>query len=101
MGISTVKVNTATVRSFDSLPASQQAGMLPNDRQFRRFVAVRLGLTRSRDVEVSATAAAEYIRRTCGVESRRSLNSNPTAVATFQAMRTDFDAWAGRIAQPR
>lgn len=93
-----VKVDTRKVRRFDELPAAQQAGMLSNDARFQRFTGLQ---TLKSDVQVSPTAAAEFIRVSCGVTSRRHLNTNQTAVRKFQRLRTDFDAWTGRIAQPR
>jgi len=93
-----VKVDTRKVRRFDELPTAQQAGMLSNDARFQRFAGLR---TLKSDIQVSASAAAEFIRVQCGVTSRRHLNADQTAARKFQTLRTDFDAWTGRIAQPR
>ena len=83
---------------FDDLPPPQQAGILCNDPQFQRFAGLRgLGL----DQELTPTAAAEYLRTACRVASRRDLASDATAAQRFQMLRTEFDAWRGRIARPR
>ncbi len=97
----TPKVKTATVRRFDELPNAQQAGMLCNDTQFRRFVAIRMHLAPVTSATITNGFAAEFIRRQCGVSSRRDLNTDADAARKFQTLRTDFDAWAGRIQSPR
>ena len=80
----------------DMAPA-QQAGILCNDPRFQRFAATRCGFP---DTKFSAEAAAEYLRDICQIISRRDLNTNETAERRFQALRTDYDAWRGRIASP-
>lgn len=83
---------------FDAQPLPQQAGILCNDPQFQRFAGLRgLGL----DQELTPTAAAEYLRTTCRVTSRRDLARDADAAQRFQVLRTEFDAWRGRIARPR
>ncbi len=94
----TTMVNTAEVRRFNDLPNAQQAGMLCNDEQFRTFAGQQF---LSSKVQVSPTATAEFIRAHCGVPSRRDLNTNADAARKFQTLRTEFDAWAGRIQSPR
>lgn len=83
---------------FDDMPNAQQAGMLANDAEFRTFAGTCF---LSSKVQVSPTAAAEFIRSHCGVASRRELNTDANAARKFQTMRTEFDAWAGRIQSPR
>lgn len=83
---------------FSQLPAATRAGILCNDPQFQRFAAVRSGLPGQ---QFSQSAAAEYLRNACGVTSRKDLDSDPQATARFDALRTSFDAWTGRIASPR
>lgn len=79
----------------------QQAGILCNDEAFRRFVAERMhGVMPDLDI-VPVQAAAEYLRRFCHIESRRDLATNIDARAKFRILRTEFDAWSGRIASPR
>lgn len=79
-------------------PVAQRAGILCNDPDFQRFAAIRSGLPGQ---QFSASAAAEYLRNVCGIASRKSLDTDPVAQRQFDALRTDFDAWAGRIAAPR
>ncbi|APZ53714.1 hypothetical protein [Salipiger abyssi] len=83
---------------FADLPAPQQAGILCNDPAFQRFAATRSGYPGG---QFTASAAAEYLRQCCRVESRRALASDEVATTRFQRLRTEFDAWAGRIATPR
>lgn len=97
----TPKVNTENVRRFNDLPNAQQAGMLCNDKQFRRFVALTLKMSPSARANIQPYAAAQFIRARCGVSSRRELNTDDAAAHKFQTLRTEFDAWAGRIPTPR
>jgi hypothetical protein len=76
----------------------QQAGILCNDERFRAFVSDTLHLSAS---PCSPEAAAEYLRRFCHIQSRRDLATNIDARARFRILRTEFDAWSGRIASPR
>ena len=92
------RANNAETRRFNDLPNAQQAGMLCNDEQFRTFAGQQF---LSSKVQVSSTATAEFIRRHCGVDSRRDLNTDDAASRKFQTLRTEFDAWAGRIQAPR
>lgn len=94
----TPKVNTTTVRRFNDLPNAQQAGMLCNDEQFRKFAGAR---TIKTGVQLSPSATAEFIRTFCLVDSRSDLNTNAKAAHKFQTLRTEFDAWAGRIQSQR
>lgn len=83
---------------FDDMPAPQQAGMLCNDQQFRKFVGARcIG----KPTTFTAAAAAEYLRKHCEITSRADLLTNKPARLKFQTLRTDFEAWSGRIATPR
>ena len=79
-------------RARMSRPASQMAGILSNDMAFAEFVATACAFPGD---------PATYIRGTCEIASRRELDTDPTARAKFDAMKTAFDAWSGRIAAPR
>lgn len=92
------RVNTAKVCRFDDLPTAQQAGMLCNDERFRAFAGTQCLST---TVQISPTAAAEFIRTHCGVTSRRDLNTDADAARKFQTLRTEFDVWTGKIGRPR
>jgi len=84
-----------TRRRFDDLPPAQQAGILCNDDRFKRFAAIRCGYPGDR---FTISAAARYLRDCCRIDSRAELNSNQTAQNRFQALRTEFDAWASQWA---
>lgn len=88
----------ASKRRFDDLPPAQQAGMLCNDEQFQRFANLQ---ERQTNTPTSTGFAAEFIRTKCGIRSRKQLNENQDAAARFAALRTDFDAWRGKIQTPR
>lgn len=80
----------------------QQAGILCNDEAFRRYVAAQIftdNILRHRPA--TTEAAAEYLRQFCNIQSRRDLATNIDARARFRILRTEFDAWSGRIAAPR
>lgn len=87
-----------TKRRLADLPPAQHAGILCNDKTFRRFAAHRNGIA---DTTFSVTAAAEFLRHQCQIDSRRDLNTTPAAQTRFDALRAEFDAWAGRAPQPR
>lgn len=78
------------------LPLPQQAGILCNDPGFQRFVGQRLDLP-----PVTPSAAAEYLRQACGITTRRALATDRAAATKFRTLRTEFDAWSGRLATPR
>ena len=87
-----------TRQHFSDLPAAQQAGILCNDPRFQKFAAIRCGLPNQL---FTASAAAQYLRDCCRIESRRELATSQAAHAKFQTLRTEFDAWTGKIATPR
>lgn len=84
--------------NFADLPPAQQAGILCNDPRFQRFAATRCGLPGN---QFSSTAAAEYLRECCRIDSRRKLNADRAAQKRFEALRTEFDVWTGRLPSPR
>jgi len=85
-------MNTRT--PFNALPPPQQAGILCNDPQFQKFAATRCGM---KGQSFNPPAAAEYLRDACQIDSRRDLATNPKAAEQFQRLRTEFDAWRGKI----
>jgi hypothetical protein len=85
-------------RRLADMPPAQQAGILSNNAVFRAFVSAQLDL--ADHGPVSASAAAEYVRDTCGVTSRADLNTNTAARARFDRLVTDFDAWRGFLPNP-
>lgn len=85
-------------RSFDGLPPAQQAGILCNDPIFQRFAALRCGVP---DLAFGPSAAAQFLRDACQIDSRAALQSDPTAATRFTHLRSAFDAWAGRLPEQR
>jgi len=81
-----------------TLSAAQRAGILSNDPQFQRFAAVRSGFPA---LQFTASAAAEYLRGQCQIDSRRELDRSSAALTRFDALRTEFDSWRGRLAAQR
>jgi hypothetical protein len=92
-------MNTATPTArFEDLSPAQQAGILCNDPRFQKFAAIRCGM---HEQQFSTSAAAQYLRDCCQIDSRAQLTTSQTALAKFQILRTEFDAWTGKIATPR
>lgn len=85
-------------RPFDELPMPQQAGILCNDTRFQTFAARRCGVPGK---AFSTTAAAQYLRDCCRIASRRELANSRETRQRFQALRTEFDAWLGKISHHR
>ncbi|MEM8970925.1 MAG: hypothetical protein AAGD43_02520 [Pseudomonadota bacterium] len=84
-------------RRFYDLPPAQQAGILCNTPLFQRFVALRLNLPTD---EASTQCAAEFVRDVCRVSSRSELDNLLGAAKRFAALKTEYDAWRGRIGRP-
>lgn len=78
--------------AFADMPAAQQAGILSNDRRFAAFILQVHGFPGD---------PANFIRGVCGVASRADLNTDAAARARFDTLRTEFDAFTGKIATPR
>lgn len=83
--------------SFADLSYPTQAGILCGDRQFQRFAAMKSGFPGQR---FTKTAAAEYLRQTCQINTRADLAHDSAAQRRFKALLTDFDQFRGRIAAP-
>ena len=80
---------------FPTLATSQQAGILCNDARFQRFAAEACDC---QGQQFNESAAAQFVRTYCKIESRRHLDSEHAAEQKFQILRTEFDAWTGKIA---
>ena len=78
--------------------APMRAAMLAQDVAFRRYVARKLDLPED---WVNETGATVFLCKSCKIESRKELQSNPKAFARFQVFLTEFEAAVGRIASPR
>lgn len=75
----------------------QLAGMLPSNPSFRAWVAHISVPPRA----IDADAAAQFIRDTCGVQSRKELATNPEAAHSFEIyVRRPFVRWAEQQDQP-
>lgn len=62
------------------------------------FAATRSGMPGKR---FTVTAAAEYLRNVCKVASRKDLDTDAQASGAFANLRTEFDAWRGKIPAQR
>ena len=91
-------MNAPVRKRFDDMDPAQQAGILCNDPRFQQFAASRCGM---RGQQFSTSAAAEYLRDCCQIDSRKQLTTSEAAQQKFQILRTEFDAWTGRIATLR
>ena len=67
---------------------SQLAGLLCNEEQFRHWVTREYG-----DACPDYDTAAQWLRESCGVESRAYLDSNETAAEIFRGIMADYDAY--------
>jgi len=88
---------------FNDLPPSQQAGILCVTEDFQRYIALRIMPEDTDPAEAicNEAAAAAEIRYVCGITSRRALDTDTDASAKFHQLRTDYDAWRGKIAAQR
>lgn len=77
-----VEPASSTAKSWKDLPYVQRAGMLAQDKDFQAHIGV-----------ADERAAAEYIRRTCGVESRKDIEKSTDSMLAFEAMYNSFDIW--------
>ena len=91
-------MNAPNRQRFADLEPAQQAGILCNDPRFQKFAATRCGMAGQ---QFSTSAAAQYLRDCCAIDSRCELASNAAAHTKFQTLRTEFDAWTGKISTPR
>ena len=80
------------------MPAATQAALLCKDARFQRFASERCGYSASFFTE-DFTAA--WLRDHCDILSRTDLYSDAHALARFNILITEFDAWTGKIAAPR
>lgn len=87
-----------TRRPFSELPPATQAGILCGDERFQRFVASQIGFS---DGRATPTATTEYLRQWCGITSRINLATNREAREKLETLRTEFDAWTGKIPSQR
>ncbi|MDR7125528.1 hypothetical protein [Pseudotabrizicola sp. 4114] len=74
------------------LPAATQAGILCADPRFAAFILQTHNFPGD---------PACFVRGFCNVASRKELNTDPAARDPFDRLKTDFDAFTGKIATPR
>jgi hypothetical protein len=79
--------------SDDESPTSyknrvQKAGMLCRDKEFQGWLQQVHGLN-----AMSESAAAKFIYKSCGIESRTELNGNSKAQILFDELVKEFDTW--------
>lgn len=65
---------------------SQLAGAMCNDPNFRAWLASEYG-----DPCPDAETAAQFIRETCGIDSRSLLDTVPHAASVFRTLLADYD----------
>ncbi len=81
------------------LSRAQQAGILCNDERFIAF------LSQHYDMDVNtrnpiAEDAASFVRAFCKVDSRAELDNSEHGHERWDQLRTEYDAWAGKIGWP-
>lgn len=81
-------------RPFDMLPLAQQAALLCQHPQFSAFLAALHSYPAAHDPAV-------FVRHHCAVSSRAELTTDAAAGRRFEALRTEYDAWRGKLAPPR
>ncbi len=82
-------------RPFASLPRSQQAGILCNDKTFQRWVTGRYGFT------MDLNGARQFVINECKVNSRRELDVDVEAGVLWDVLRGQFEIAAGRATEAR
>lgn len=72
-------------REWHDMKPSQQAGMLCADPLFLRYIIEQHG--------DNATNAAQWVRYSCVVDSRKDLDTNERAARAWHAIAADFFRW--------
>jgi hypothetical protein len=83
---------------FSDLPPQKQAGILCGDPRFQNYAAQARGFPAD---TFNNSAAAEFLRQFCGIDSRRELLTSECARNKLQILITEFRAWVGEISSPR
>ncbi len=84
-------------RRMAELSRVQQAGILCNDERFQRFIAELNGVDAS---IMDADYCAEIVREDCAVATRADIDKSDEAMAVWDGLRTEYDAWTGKIGWP-
>jgi hypothetical protein len=82
------ETKTGGARSWDSMTAAQQAGILCADKAFQRFLTERNDSVN----EYTEAEAVNYIYENCGVASRRELDGG-RAKEHWQIIVADYRFW--------
>lgn len=80
-------------RPFASLPLPQQAALLCGREAFRRFAFEAEDYTGDVNGDAAEEQAAEWLRRTCGVRSRKDIAYGTDAGTAFVQIYDRFHAW--------
>lgn len=80
-------------RSFDELPASQQAAMLCNEPRFWKFLETYFSADHNFFVVRNAEDAARAVREICSVQSRSDFDEYSAASADWHALHSGYRAW--------
>lgn len=81
---------TKPKRTFDEMPAAEQAGMMCQDARFQTYLQERH--------KVLGGDFAGFVRSWCGVDSRAEIKPNTKALHRWQFLMTDYQGWM-RIAE--
>lgn len=71
------------------------SALLCKHPSFQRFLQARCD-----ERVASPAAAAQQVRRACGVASRRELDTNPAAGDAWRQLVSEFNAWAAAESRP-
>jgi len=77
-------------RKWNELSPAQQAGILCSDAKFRLFVAER---TDQRAENIDSEEAAQFIRISCAVDSRKKILPGSNHAELWDALVSRFRAW--------
>lgn len=90
-------------RSWDELPAAQQAGIRCEDLEFRQWLqkAVPTAQELFGGDHPAAETAARLVRALCGVESRAELATNEEAATRWYELDAQYQTDTGRTTEKR
>lgn len=85
-GASSKTPQGSQARTFNDMTPAQQAGMMCQDPEFRRWLHEQRGMPEGAEV-------ALFVRRMCGVESRRDIVAGAPAGRRWSAIISEYRAW--------
>lgn len=83
------ETKTGGARSWDSMSAAQQAGILCADKAFQKFITEKNGWAWQPNDE----QAAQYIRDYCDVQSRSNIDTTPGRRVLWDNLVAGFRTW--------